>query len=207
MPRTTCPPRTCASSTRSCPFGFAAAVQAVQGLRRRSQRGELAAGRRGHGRGHRRAEHHRGDHGQVARVPLAAQDLAVLHPGQHHQRGGRAGVDPFRHARPEPRAGHRLHDVHPLDRHRRAHDPVRRRRRDGRRRLRDGVHAARPRQLRPGARAVDCATTSPSAPAGRGTATATASSWRKAPARSCSRSTSTRGHAAPGSTPSSPASA
>ena len=45
-----------------------------------------------------------------------AQDFAVLHPRQHHQRGRGPGFDPIRPARPQPRAGHGLHDVDAFDR-------------------------------------------------------------------------------------------
>ncbi len=84
----------------------------------------------------------------------AAQDFPVLHPRQHHQCGRRAGVDPSRPARTEHRAGHGLHDVDAFDRPGLPPDPVRRRRHHGGGRFRDGVHAARRRQLLPGACAV-----------------------------------------------------
>ena len=82
----------------------------------------------------------------------------------------------------------------------RAHDPVRRRGRDDRRRRRDG----RPRRSRSAASSppAPCppATTTRPAPAGPGTRTATASCWATAPAWWCWRSTSTPRPAARGST-------
>ena len=111
-----------------------------------------------------------------------AQDLAVLHPVGHHQPGGRPGLDPLR------RQGAELGDVHGLlgvgarDRRRLRDHPARRRRRDDRRRLRGRHHADGRRRLRRACGRCRRATTSPSAPAGRSTRTATASSSARAPA-------------------------
>ena len=137
------------------PFGVASAVAGDQGLRLRSHRGQL-----------RRASAWRWARGigglstiedntaKWLESKIAAQDLAVLHPGQHHQRDRRAGLDPVRAARTEHRAGHGVHDVDAFDRPGRPPDPVRRCRHHGGGRGRDGVHAARRRQLLPGAGAV-----------------------------------------------------
>ena len=102
------------------PFGFAAAVQAFKdsGVAVNEENSPRIGVAMGAGIG---GLHHRRQHREVARGEDAPQDLAVLHSGQHHQRGRRAGVDPFRPARPEHRARHRLHDVHARDRHRRPH--------------------------------------------------------------------------------------
>ncbi len=144
-----------ANSIRSCPFGVAAGYAGHQGFRRRGQR-RLTA----------RASAWPWAPASAASPPSrttrrkwletkhAAQDFAVLHPRQHHQRGCRAGVDPSRPARTEHRAGHRLHDVDALDRPGLSPDPVRRCRHHGGGWLRDGVHPAGRRQLLPGACAV-----------------------------------------------------
>ena len=120
-PRTTCPPKDVRKFDPFVPFGFAAAVQAVQDSGFEVTEENSPRDRRGHGRRHRRPEHHRGDHREVARVEDAAQDLPVLHPGQHHQCRCRARSRSTSAARPEPRAGHRLHDLDARHRHRGAH--------------------------------------------------------------------------------------
>ena len=157
------------------PFGFASAVQAVKdsGIQVTEENSPRIGVAIGAGIGG--LSHYRGEHREVARGEVAAQDFSVLHPRQHHQRGGRPGIDSFRDAWPQPRTGHGLHDLDAFDRHRRALHPVRGCRHDGRRRRRDGVHAARPRQLSARPRRFRCATTNRSARAGRGTATVTAS--------------------------------
>ena len=121
-----------------------------------------------------------------------APRLAVLHSVLPDQSRVGPCLDPLRLQRPEPRGRHRLLDRRPCDRRCGAHHPVGRCRCDGCRRRRSGGLPDRPRRLCRGAGALDrLSTTSRNAPRGPGTKTATASSWAKAPASSCSKSWST----------------
>ena len=118
-----------------------------------------------------------------------APDLALLHSRPADQPRRRARLDRARAQGPEPCGRHRLLDRRARDRRRRAADRPRRCRRDGRRRHRIAGQPPVARRLRrlPGAvdRLQRRADRAPRAPT---TATATASSWARAPASSCSRS-------------------
>ena len=143
--------------------------------------GAGAARRRVHRVGHRRVHDHRA-RAQGAARRRTAQDFALLHPVGDHQPGGRPGVDPVR------REGAELGDLHGLlgvgarDRRRLRDHPPRRRRRDDCGRVGGRDHADGHRRLRRAARAVDAQRRAASAPAGRSTWIATASSSAKAPA-------------------------
>ena len=125
----------------------------------------------------------------ILRRERPAPGQPVLHPLGADQPGQRPGLDPLRLQGPEPRGGHRLLDRRARHRRRGPADRARRRRRDGGRRRRGRDLPARHRRLRGGARAVDRLQRHARAGArGPGTRTATASSWARAPASSCSRS-------------------
>ena len=132
----------------------------------------------------------------------AAPGVAVLHSRPPDQSRLRLRVDRARAEGPEPRGGHRLLDRRARDRRRRPADRARRCRRDGggRHGIAGQPHLAR--RLCRRARAVDRlqrhADARRRAPTTR---TATASSWARAPASSCSRNTSTPRRAAPRSMP------
>ena len=108
-------------------------------------------------------------------------------PGLDHQHGRGARVDPLRLSGPEPRDRQRVLDGQPQPRRGGAAHRIRRRRRHGRRRRRVDGEPARRRRLLRRARAVDAQRRSRHRVAGRGTATATASCWARAPACWCSR--------------------
>ena len=146
--------------------------------------------------GHRRPADDRGD---AARVPAgrAAQDLAVLRAG-HRSSTWSPGLVSIHYGFEGPNLGDRQRLLDRQSQHRRggAADRIRRRGRHGCRRRRvDGV-AARRRRLRRGARAVDAQRRSRHREPAVGRRTATASCWARAPASSCSRSTSMRRRAA-----------
>ena len=131
-----------------------------------------------------------------------APGLAVLHSRPPHQSRVRLCLDRARPQGPEPCGRHRLLDRRARHRRCRPADRARRCRRDGGGRHRiAGQPACRWRALPP-ARAVDRlqrhARQRRRAPTTR---TATASSWARAPASSCSRNTSTPRRAAPRSMP------
>ena len=116
----------------------------------------------------------------------------VLDPVDHPEHGRRLGLDGARHARP---ALVRVHGVRRLehgDRRGPRRDPARPRRRHARRRHRGRDHAGRHRRLRRHARALAAERRPRSARAVRSTPSATASSWARPAASSCSRSSSTR---------------
>ena len=136
-------------------FGFAAAVQAFKDSRRRGQRSELAAHRRGDGRRHRRP---RARSRRTTAKWLEAKSPRKISPffipgSIINVVAGHVSIH-FGLRGPNIALVTACTTSTHCDRHRRPHDPVRRRRRHGGRRRGDGVHAARPRQLRPGARAV-----------------------------------------------------
>ena len=152
--------------------------------------------------GHRRPARHRTTARSRCRRRARAASSPFFIPSAPDQPRLRPRLDPLRLQGPEPLGRHRLLDRRARDRRRRAADHARRRRRDGRRRRRGGDLPARHRRLRRRARAVDrLQRRRRRAPRAPGTRTATASSWARAPASSCSRSTSTPSSAAPRSTP------
>ena len=124
-------------------------------------------------------------------IPMAIANLA-------------SGPDRDQLRRPRPELGHRQRLCHGRPRHRRGvrDDHPRRRRRDGRRRL-GGVRSTR-RWSAPLPRCAPCrrATTIRRARAGRSMRAATGSSSPRAPACSCSKSSTTPAGAAPRSSPS-----
>ena len=183
-------------------FGVAAAEQALRdaGWTPEDEEDRQRTGR-DHRFGDRRAGDDRGDRDHPEGEGAAA-GVAVLHPGQPDQPRVGAGVDPLRLQGAEPLGGHRLLDRRARDRRRVAADPARRRRCDGGRRRRGGDLRARDRRVQRLQGAVDRrSTTSRSGRAGPTTRTATGSSWARARAWWCSRSTSTRRRAARRSMP------
>ena len=118
-------------------------------------------------------------------------------PGPADQPRLRLRLDQARPEGAEPRGRHRLLDRRACDRRRVAADRARRRRRDGGRRHRiAGRAASRSPASPPAARSRRISTTGPRRPRAPTTRTATASSWARAPAPSCSRSSSTPRRAA-----------
>ena len=119
----------------------------------------------------------------------------------------RPRLDQVRLQGPEPLGGDGLRHRRARDRRRRAADPAGRCRRDGRRRHRGRDLPPRHRRL-PACAALSTEFNDTPTKASRpGTRTATASSWARARASSCSRNTSTPRSAAPRSTPRSSATA
>ena len=138
--------------------------------------------------GHRRHRRHRRGRHHAARAGSAAH-LAVLHSRAADQSRLRLRVDQARAEGAEPRRRHRLLDRRACDRRRVAADRARRCRRDG-----GGRHgiagraASRSPALPPAGRSRRISTTARRRPRAPTTETATASSWARAPASSCSRS-------------------
>ena len=170
-------------------FAMAAATQAVEDSGwKPDRRGGARAHRRDDRLRHRRpARHHRG-RADPAREGAAAH-LAVLHPGLPDQSRLGPRLDPLRLQGAEPRGRDGLLDRRACDRRCGAADQL-----DDADvmvcgRHRGGDLPARPRRLRRGARALDrVQRRAARAPRVPGTRTATASSWARAPASSCSRS-------------------
>ena len=183
-------------------FAMAAATQALQRCRlaARELRGP-DRDRRSDRLGHRRPRRHRRRLDHAAREGPAAH-LAVLHPRPADQSRLRLCLDRARPQGTEPCGRHGLLDRRARHRRRVAPDRARRCRRDGRRRHRIAGQPAVARRLRrlPGAvdRLQRHARRRPRVPM---TGTATASSWARAPASSCSRNSSMPRRAARRSTP------
>ncbi len=85
------------------------------------------------------ARHRRADH----RVPRGQEDLALLRAQDHHQHAAGPAEHHHRPEGPVVLGGVGVRDLEPFDRYRDAHDPVRRRRRDGGRRCRTWLLADR----------------------------------------------------------------
>ena len=136
-------------------YGVAAGVQAIADSGTRGHRRESRAHRPRHGRRHRRARDDRGELRQVPRDEGPKKISPFYIPASIVNMISGPPVDHVRDHGAEPRRHHGLHDLDPRDRHRHAHDPVRRRGRRDRRRRRDGADADRGRRLLPGAGAVD----------------------------------------------------
>ena len=183
-------------------YAMSAATQALAGRRLGAQ--DLRGGdrdRRADRLGHRRPRRHlrRLDH--PARDG-AAPHFAVLHSRPADQSRQRPCLDRPQAQGPEPRGGHRLLDRRACDRRRRAADRARRRQCDGGGRR--GIGGQSPcacRLLPPAARSRPASTIGRSRPRAPTTATATVSSWARAPAASCSRNSSTPRRAARESMP------
>ncbi len=148
--------------------------------------------------------------GGLTRNRNAARTIDHEGPGQSFrvhdsqadgQRGQRPRLDPLRPARPELRSGHRLCKRHQRNGRRVQSDSIRRCRHHGHRRHRSGLHADGPVRLRQHAGPFGAARRSGRREPAVRRRTATASSFPKAPACSCSRSWSTPRSAALGSTP------
>ena len=156
---------------------------------------------------HRRHRRHRRGLGHAAGEGPAPH-LAVLHSRPAHQSRLRLCLDRARPQGAEPCGRYRLLDRRACHRRCGAPDRARRCRRDGggRRRI-AGQPPVDRRALLPAARSPPVSTTRRARPRAPTTRTATASSWARAPAWWCWRSTSTPRRAAPRSTPRSSATA
>ena len=145
---------------------------------------------------------HRRDGASILNEKRPAAREPVLHPGEPDQSRLGPGLDQLRLQGPEPLGGHRLLDRGARDRRRRAPDQARGCRRDGGRRHRGGDLPDRHRRLRRLPGAVDRFQRHARAGvAAVGQATATASSWARAPASWCSRRYEHAKGAAPRSMP------
>ena len=165
-------------------------MEAIEGRRaRRLRPATTRARRRVHRLGHRRPADDRGDAQRAASQGGLRKISPFFVPGYDHQHDRRASCrSTYGFKGPNLATVTRLLDREPLHRRGGAADRIRRRRRHDRRRRRGDRVAARRRRLLRGARAVDAQRRSRRRRAARGTWTATASCWARAPASWCSRS-------------------